>query len=46
MKSRFALHGIDFTTLAEPHGGQFAGTYGRYILPTKVEGLEDPQVAT
>jgi hypothetical protein len=31
--------------LAEPHGGQFAGTHGRYILRSKVERLVNLQVA-
>jgi hypothetical protein len=31
--------GIDITTLAEPHGGPFAGTHGRYILRSNVQRL-------
>jgi hypothetical protein len=42
----FSHPGIDITTLAEPHGGPFAGTHGRYILRSKVvDPLIDLQVA-
>ena len=34
--------GIDITTLAEPHGGQFAGTHGRYILRSNIQRLSAP----
>jgi hypothetical protein len=37
--------GVDITTLAEPHGGQFAGTHGRYILRSKVERLVAMEMA-
>lgn len=34
------LAGVQIETIREPHGGQFPGSHGRYVLRSQVEILE------
>lgn len=31
--------GVPIETVHEPHGGEFSGTHGRYILHARIEGI-------
>lgn len=37
--------GVNVETIYEPHGGQFRGRHGRYVLRSKVVRLDNEQIA-